>query len=66
MQYHIAVDEFEREKGEKNTFNIVYALVNQLENMVRSTKERIKIFLMGNTLEEASDILCAFNFIPEK
>lgn len=21
---------------------------------------------MGNTLEEASDILCAFNFIPEK
>ena len=65
MRYNIAVDEFEREKGEKNTFNILYSLVNQLENLVRSTKDRIKIFFMGNTLEEASDILCAFNFIPE-
>ena len=66
MRYNIAVDEFEREKGEKNTFDILYSLVNQLENLVRSTKDRIKIFFMGNTLEEASDILCAFNFIPEE
>ena len=65
MRYNIACDEFEREKGEKNTFDILYALTNQLENLVRSTKERIKVFFMGNTLEEASDILCAFNFIPE-
>ena len=66
MRYNIAVDEFQREKGEKNTFDILYSLVNQLENLVRSTKERIKIFFMGNTLEEASDILCAFDFIPEQ
>lgn len=66
MRYNIAVDEFEREKGEKNTFDILYSLVNQLENLVRSTKDRVKIFFMGNTLEEASDILCAFNFIPEE
>ena len=66
MRYNIAIDEFEREKGEKNTFDILYALVNQLENLVRSTKERMKIFFLGNTLEEASDILCAFNFIPEE
>ena len=66
MRYNIAIDEFEREKGEKNTFDITYALVNQLENLVRSTKERTKIFFLGNTLEDASDILCAFNFIPEK
>lgn len=65
MRYNIAIDEFEREKGEKNTFDILYALVNQLENLIRSTKERTKIFFLGNTLEEASDILCAFNFIPE-
>ena len=65
MRYNIACDEFEREKGEKNTFDILYSLVNQLENLVRSTKERMKIFFLGNTLEEASDILCAFNFIPE-
>ena len=25
-----------------------------------------KIFFLGNTLEEASDILCAFQFIPEE
>ena len=66
MRYNIAVDEFEREKGEKNTFDILYSLVNQLENLVRSTKERVKIFFLGNTLEDASDILCAFNFIPEE
>jgi len=65
MRYNIAIDEFQREKGEKNTFDILYALVNQLENIVRSTKNRMKIFFMGNTLEESSDILCAFNFIPE-
>lgn len=66
MRYNIAIDEFQREKGEKNTFDILYSLVNQLENLVRSTKERIKIFFLGNTLEDASDLLCAFNFIPEE
>jgi hypothetical protein len=65
MRYNVAVDEFEREVGEKNTFNILYSLVNQLENLLRSSKERVRIFFLGNTLEEASDILCAFNFIPE-
>ena len=65
-QYLVAIDEFEREKGEKNTFDITYSIVNQLENLLRSTKERTKIFFIGNTLESASDILCAFNFIPEK
>lgn len=64
-QYLVGVDEFEREKGERNTFDITYSLVNQLENLLRSTKERTKIFFIGNTLESASDILCAFNFIPE-
>ena len=65
MRYNVAIDEFEREKGEKNTFDILYSLVNQLENLLRSTKERVKIFFLGNTLEEASDILCAFSYIPE-
>jgi hypothetical protein len=65
MRYNIAIDEFQREKGEKNTFDILYSLVNQLENLIRSTKDRTKIFFLGNTLEDASDILCAFKFIPE-
>ena len=66
MRYNVAIDEFERESSEKNTFDILYCLVNQLENLLRSTKERTKIFMLGNTLEEASEVLCAFGFIPEK
>ena len=64
--YNIAVDEFQREKNEKNTFDIMYSLVNQLENLVRNTKCKIRIFFLGSTLEEASDVLCSFNFIPEE
>lgn len=66
MYYNICCDEFQREKNERNTFDIVYAFTNQIENLVRSTKQRLRIILIGNTLEEASDILCCFDFIPEK
>ena len=65
LGYNIALDEMNREKNEKKTFDINYAFVNQMENLVRSTKEKMRIFLIGNTLEEASDIMCSFNFIPE-
>lgn len=65
MYYNICLDEMNREKNEKRSFDIVYAFTNQLENLVRSTKKRVRVICIGNTLEEASDILCAFNFIPE-
>lgn len=65
MYYNICLDEMNRESNEKNTFDIVYAFVNQLENLVRSTKERVRVICIGNTLQEASDLLCAFNFIPD-
>ena len=65
MYYNICLDEMNREKNEKKSFDIVYAFTNQLENLARSTKDRIRIICIGNTLEEASDILCAFNFLPE-
>ena len=65
MWYHIAIDEFNREKQEKRYFNVAYNFVNQIENLIRSTKTRIRIFMMANQLEEASDILAScFNFIP--
>lgn len=66
MYYNICLDEMNREKNERKTFDIVYAFANELENLVRSTKRRIRVICVGNTLEEASDILCAFNFIPEE
>jgi len=62
--YNICCDEFQRERNEKNTFDITYAFVNQLENLVRH-KTNCRIFLIGNTVEECSDILTLFNFIPE-
>lgn len=64
--YNIALDEMNREKCERKTFDILYSFTNQIENLVRSTKTRIRIALIGNTLEEASDLLCGFNFLPEK
>lgn len=66
MMYHICLDEFQLEKTQKRQGDICYQFVNQLENLVRSTKEKMRIFLIGNTLEEASDILTMFNFIPEE
>ena len=66
MFYNICLDEMNREKSEKNSFDIVYSFTNQLENLIRSTKTRTRIICIGNTLEEASDLLCAFNFIPEE
>lgn len=65
MYYNICLDEMNREANERRSFDIVYAFTNQLENLVRSTKTRVRVICIGNTLEEASDILCAFNFIPE-
>lgn len=66
MRYHLCIDEFQREKQEKKTFDLMYNLVNSLENLLRSTKDRAKIFFIGNTLQEASEVLTAFNFIPEQ
>lgn len=65
FSYNIVLDEFQRERNEKNTFDITYAFINQLENLVRH-KTNCRIFLIGNTVEECSDILTLFNFIPEQ
>lgn len=64
-EYIVILDEMNREQSERNTFDIVYAFVNQLENVLRSTKTKVKIIMIGNTLEEASDLLSAINFIPD-
>lgn len=63
---NIVLDEMNREGAARKTFDITDAFVNQMENLVRSSKEGYKVFLIGNTLEEAGDLLCCFEFIPEK
>lgn len=66
-EYNIVLDEFQLEKGEKRTgFDILYNFMGMIENIARTTKTKIRIILLGNTLEEASTILKAFNFLPEK
>lgn len=65
-EYIIVLDEFQLEQGEKRTsFDILYNFIGMIENIARTTKSKIRIFLVGNTLEEASGILKAFDFIPE-
>lgn len=66
MGFNIVLDEFQLEKSQRRTFDVSYNLVVQLENLVRSRKEKIRIFFIGNTTEEASDILSMFNFIPQE
>lgn len=66
-EYNIILDEFQLEIGEKRTsFDILYNFIGMCENIARTTKSKIRVFLVGNTLEEASTILKAFNFLPEK
>lgn len=64
MYYNICLDEMNKEKNEKRTQDILYSFANQLENLIRSTKNRVRVICIGNTLEEASDILAGINFIP--
>lgn len=52
--------------SEKRTFDIGTAFYNQMVNLIRNETEKVRIVLIGNTLEEASDIMCLFNFIPEE
>lgn len=64
--YNICLDEMNRESNEKNSFDIVYAFANEVENIVRNSKHNIRIICIGNTLQEASDLLVAVNFLPDK
>lgn len=62
----IIIDEFQLEKSERVTLNVVYGLINQLETICRLDTDR-RIIMLGNTLEEAGDILAeCFHFIPDK
>lgn len=61
---NIIIDEFQLEKGQKRTFDVVYNLKMQIENICRSHSENVRVFFIGNNTEECSDVLALFNFIP--
>lgn len=58
-------DEVNREQGERNTFDLRYAFTQQVESIAR-TRQDIRMVLLGNTINDASDILSALNFIPRE
>ena len=64
--YNVGFDEMQPEPNERRTFDIVSAFVRSMENLVRATKNKVRVIGACNLLEEASEILSCFNFIPEK
>lgn len=64
--YYIVLDEMNRAAGERNTFNVIEALTEQIENLTRNTKCRVVVIMLGNNMHEASAIFQALNFIPNK
>lgn len=69
---YVIIDEFQREKRERRTFDVVYNLRSILESITRFTT-RLKegydlpyVIFMGNTVDEATDLLYAFDFLPMK
>ena len=61
---NIIVDEVALEKGQKRTFDVCYNLKMQIENIVRSERENVKVFMMLNNTEECPEILAMFGYVP--
>lgn len=71
FKYYL-LDEFQREKKERRTFDIVYNLRSILESVTRFTTRLEEgydlpyVIFMGNTVDEATDLLFMFDFMPMK
>lgn len=66
-EINIVLDEFQLQQGQKRTsFDILYNFIGMIQNIARTTKSKLRIFLIGNTLEQSSSILKAFDFLPEQ
>lgn len=66
-KYIIALDEFITDaNAEKRTsFDVTYTFIQMIENLVRTTKTNIEVWLMANNVNESAGILSrCFNFIP--
>ena len=59
----IVYDEVNRERGERKTFDQTYAFINQIETIAR-TRQNVRVIMMGNTIDEASEIAGQLNFEP--
>lgn len=61
---NIVFDEINRESGERNTFDLTRAFINQLESICRMRK--LRILMLGNKITDVSDIMDLFKFQPRE
>ena len=61
---NIIVDEIAFEKGQRRTFDVVYNLRLQIENICRSSRDGVRCFFMLNNTEDCPEIMSMFGFIP--
>lgn len=61
---NIIIDEVALEKGQRRTFDVVYNLKMQIENIVRSERKNVKVFMMLNNTEDCPELMAMFGFIP--
>lgn len=61
---NIICDEVALERGQKRTFDVVYNLKMNIENITRSARENVKVFFMLNNTEECPELVAMFGFIP--
>lgn len=61
---NIIIDEVALEKGQRRTFDVVYNLKCQIENIVRSERDNVRVFMMLNNTEDCPELMAMFGFIP--
>lgn len=61
---NIIIDEVALERGQRKTFDVVYNLKMQIENIVRSERENVRVYMCLNNTEECPEIVSMFGFVP--
>ena len=60
----IIIDEVALERGQRRTFDVVYNLKLNIENIVRSERKNVRVFMMLNNTEDCPELMAMFGFIP--
>ncbi len=63
---NIIVDEIAWEKNQRKGFSVCYNLRINIENICRSSRENVRIFMMMNQTEDSPEVLAMFGFVPLK
>ena len=61
---NIIIDEVALERGQRRTFDVVYNLKLQIENICRHERKNVRVFMMLNNTEDCPELMAMFGFIP--